>query len=97
MIRNWKESLDQGGHYGALLTDLPKAFDCMMLIVKLQAYGFDNGFLNLTCNYLLGRKQRTKIKFSFSAWSKIEYRVLRAFILGPLLFTFHYKYIRPVL
>ena len=97
MIRNWKESLDQGGHYGALLTDLPKAFDCMMLIVKLQAYGFDNGFLNLTCNYLLGRKQRTKIKFSFSAWSKIEYRVLRAFILVPLLFTFHYKYIRPVL
>ena len=21
MIENWKESLDQGGHYGALLTD----------------------------------------------------------------------------
>ena len=90
MIKNWKESLDQGDHYGALLTDLPKAFDCMMrdlLIVKLQAYGFDNDFLNLICNYLLGRKQRTKIKFCFSAWSKIEYRVLRAFILGPLLFT----------
>ena len=30
MIENWKESLDQGGHYGALLTDLSKAFDCIM-------------------------------------------------------------------
>ena len=45
MVENWKESLDQRGHYGALLTDLLKAFDCIMhdlIIAKLQAYGFDN-------------------------------------------------------
>ena len=81
MIKNWKESLDQVGHCGA-----PKAFDCMihgMLLVKLQAYGFDNDFLNYNFNYLLGRKQKTKIKLSFSSWSKIEYGVLRGFILGP--------------
>ena len=89
MIKNWKGSLNQEGHYGALLTDLLKAFDCMMhdlLIVKLQAYGFDNNFLNFICIYFLGRKQRTKIKLSFSTRSKIEYGVLRGFILGPLLF-----------
>ena len=42
--------MDPGGHYGALLTDFPKAFDRLMhdlLIVKLQAYGFDNDFLNV--------------------------------------------------
>ena len=45
MVENWKESLDQGGHYDALLTDVWKAFDCIMhdlIIAKLQAYGFDN-------------------------------------------------------
>ena len=30
VIENWKESSDQGGQYGALLTDLSKAFDCIM-------------------------------------------------------------------
>ena len=88
--KNWKESLYQEGHYRALLTDLPKAFDCIMhdlLIVKIQAYGFDNDFLNFICNYLLDRKQRTKIKSYFSTWSKIEYGVLQGFILGPSLFN----------
>ena len=58
MIKNCKEFLDQGGHYGALLTDQSKAFDCIMhdlLIGKLQAYGFDIGSLNFISNYLVGR------------------------------------------
>ena len=44
----WKESLDQGHHYRALLTELLKAFDCIikdLLIAKLQAYGFNNDSL----------------------------------------------------
>ena len=76
MIKSWKEFFDQESYYGALLTDLPKRFDCMMydlLIVKLQAYGFNNDFLNFICNYLLVHKQRTKIKLSFSTWSKMVY------------------------
>ena len=61
MIENWKESLDQGGHYGELLTNFLKAFDCIMhglLLANLQAYGFDNDSLNFICNYLLGHVQR---------------------------------------
>ena len=90
MIENWKESLDQGGHYGALLTDLSKAFDCIMhdlLIAKLQAYGFDDDSLNFICNYFVDREQRIKINSSFSTWSKIENGVPQGSILGPLLFS----------
>ena len=82
------ESLDQEGHYGALLTDLLKAFDYIMhdlLMAELQAYGFDNDSLNFICNYLLGREQGIKINSSFSTWSKTEYGVPLESILGPLL------------
>ena len=90
MIENWKESLDQGGHYGILISDLSKEFDCIMhdlLIAKLQAYGFDNDSLNFICNYLVGREQRIKINSSFATRSKIENGVPQGSILGPLLFS----------
>ena len=43
MTENWKESVDNGGAFGTLITDLSKAFDCLhhgLLIAKLEAYGF---------------------------------------------------------
>ena len=95
MTENWKESLDQGGHYGALLTDLSNSCDCIMydvLIAKLQVHGFDNDSLNFICNYLLDREHGIKINSSFSTWSKIEYGVPQGFILGPLLFNVNTLY-----
>ena len=50
MIEKWRESVDSGGVFGALMTDLSKAFDCLhheLLIAKLDAYGFDKKSLKL--------------------------------------------------
>ena len=48
LIEKWKKSVDNGGGFGALLTDLSKAFDCLsnkLLIAKLHTYGFDKSVL----------------------------------------------------
>ena len=72
MIEKWKKSLDSKGSFGALITDLSKAFDCIpheLMMAKLDAYGFDLKALTLIFNYLRNRKQRVKINSSYSDWS----------------------------
>ena len=64
----------KGYEFGALLTDLSKAFDCLpynLLIAKLNAYGFDNNVLRFVYDYLTYRKQRTKISDTYSSWQEI--------------------------
>ena len=55
MLEKWKRSVDNRKMFGALLTDLSKAFDCLdheLLIAKLNAYGFSLTALKLVHNYL---------------------------------------------
>ena len=43
MTEKWIKNMDTGGSSTALLTDLSKAFDCIVhdfLIAKLKVYGF---------------------------------------------------------
>ena len=90
MLEYWKSEVDKGKVFGALLTDLSKAFDCLsheLIIAKLNAYGFSLPALKLVQNYLSKKQQRTKINQSYSSWEGILFGVPQGSILGPILFN----------
>ena len=90
MLEKFKEAIDRGNQFGALLTDLSKAFDCIdhkLLIAKLYEYRVSSSALNMISSCLKHRTQWIKINDSFSTRSNIEHGVPQGSILGPLLFN----------
>ena len=90
MIEKWKESVDSGGVFGALMTDLSKAFDCLhheLLVAKLDAYRFDIKSVKLIRQYLSRRKRRANVGNAYSSWKEIFYRIPQESILGPITFN----------
>ena len=60
MLEKFKEAIDRGNQFGALLTNLSKAFDDIdykLLIVKLYGYGVSMSTLNIISSYLKHRTQ----------------------------------------
>ena len=53
LLEKWKNAVDKGNMFRALLTDISKAFDCLkleLLIAKLNAYSFTLPALKLIHN-----------------------------------------------
>ena len=90
MLEKLGRSVDSGQAFGAPLTDLSKAFDYLqheLLMLKLNAYGFSLPVLKLFHDYLLHRKQRTKVNDSYSECFVVTFRVPQDSLLRPLLFN----------
>ena len=90
MIDKWKKAVDSNKAFGALLTDLSKALDCIchdILVAKLQDYGLSLPALKMIQDYILNRKLRTKIGSYYSTWENIISDVPQGSILGSLLFN----------
>ena len=72
MLEQWKSAADNQKRFGALLTDLSKAFNWILhhhLIAKLNAYRFCIS-LRLVAEYLTNRKQRTRINSKLQLMGK---------------------------
>ena len=70
MLEKWEMVVDKKQTFGALLTDLFRAFDHLslnLLLAKLNAYGFSLVALRLMISYLSNRKQRAEINLDFSS------------------------------
>ena len=90
MLEKWKSAVDNKKVFGALLTDLSKAFDCLshdFLIAKLNAYGFSMTALRLVQNYLSNCMQTTKINPEYSSWGEILFGVPHGSILQDLSYS----------
>jgi hypothetical protein len=91
-IEKCKNSLDNNNVYGALLTDLSRAFDCLppkLLISKLNAYGVDAKSCMMLANYFLGRKQRVKLAHTRSDWKGIVKGAPQGSLMGPFTYNVH--------
>ena len=59
MIDKWKKGVYRNKAFGALLTDLLKAFDCIchdLLVAKLHVYGLSLPALKMIQDYLVNQK-----------------------------------------
>ena len=74
LIERWKKSVDNGGAFGTLLTDLSKAFNCLpheLMIARQDSYSFNKYSSRLIHSYLSNRKQGVKVNDRYSSWSEI--------------------------
>ena len=86
------EALNRGFYILLVLLDFAKAFDSVVhefLLLKLQAYGFDEKIIMWISDFLSNRKQRVVMGDTFSEWINVTSGVPQGSVLGPLLFVIY--------
>ena len=93
-LEDWKGASDAGGHVGAILMELSKAFDTIphgLRLAKLHAYGVDEDICQLFMSYWTSKKQRVKDREARSKWVAVKKGVPQGSVLGPLLYILNPK------
>ena len=91
LIEEWREYFDKYFVISTVLTDLSKAFDCILhdlLIAKLEAYSLGEKALSYIFSYLTNWNQCVCIDDKKSNFQKIISAVPQGSITGPILFNF---------
>ena len=90
VLEKQNQTVDNGQIFGALLTDLSKAFACHLhelFIAKLNAYDFSLKVLKLKNNYLFQINQRKKINESIVA--RMEKSIVFSFLVTMMNLLVH--------
>ena len=90
LVEEWKKALDSNLNLSILSTDMSKAFDSLhllLLLSKLEAYGFEDEIINLLKSYLCNRINRVKIGNKISFTRIVNRGCHQGSSLGPLLWN----------
>ena len=93
-IEEWRKNLDNYYFNGTFLTDLSKAFDCILhdlVIAKLGAYGFDKNIICYIYLYLKSRKQYVSANNIKSTSEEIISVFPQGSIVDPILFNIFFN------